>query len=378
MTEARTRPVPGGFGSYRFDAVSLDARYVLVLVWHSGFLFSPRYYDEVLELGERKGVQPDSGIELADPTNYGAFGFALYDRGRTSASVIHEAPLVRSGSDRWYPNLHAGQPGIDPDPPAIGITLGAGEDRVVREEDALYRIEFSDRSKWTRSVVEGELTVRRLTSGSEVIPLSTADASESIQKHAWQILASRTDVSGRIEWTEPLTRRRRKMRFEGLGYVDRTIGQLPASPDFGRWLWGRFQGSERTIAYYRLDPVSAAVADDPSPNGDEDAGHFLFNGDRSGGRIIDGGRLEPSRIRRNRWGMPHPLVICGVGAGEEWKAEVVRVVDRGPFYLRCLSRLSCDDKALDGVLGITECFLPARWDVPLYRLITQARIRRGP
>ena len=57
---------------------------------------------------------------------------------------------------------------------------------------------------------------------------------------------------------------------------------------------------------------------------------------------------------------------------------MIRVVDRGPFYVRCLSRLSCEDEALDGVVGITECFLPARWDVPLYRLVARGRIRRGP
>jgi hypothetical protein len=44
----RVRPPPGGFGWYRFDAISLDGRYVPVAGFHSGFLFSPRSHDEVL------------------------------------------------------------------------------------------------------------------------------------------------------------------------------------------------------------------------------------------------------------------------------------------------------------------------------------------
>ena len=56
----------------------------------------------------------------------------------------------------------------------------------------------------------------------------------------------------------------------------------------------------------------------------------------------------------------------------------MRDIDRGPFNVRSLSRLSCDDPAIDGVIGITECFLPARWDVPLYRLVARAGSAADP
>jgi len=382
ISEVRTHPLSGGFGWYRFDAISLDGRYVLVASWYSGFIFSPRYYDEVLDLRDRDDVQPGQGVTLADPTNHGAFCFALYERGRTVASVILESPLTRGGSDPWFPKLHSGESRLEPELPESGVTLGVGDNRVVRQADGSFTISFSDRSKWTRSLVQGTLNVRPLTAGSGVIPLSTGASTDTTVAHEWQILASRTEVSGNVEWTEPLTRRKRGVELQGLGYVDRSVGRLPISPVVGRWLWGRFQGSERTIVYYRLDPADAPLASQIFPDGQEvskpSVGEFLYNSDRSGGALVEGGRIRPERIRRNRWGMPHPLEIHGTGGEVTWHSQMIRVVDRGPFYLRCLSRLSCDDEALDGVIGITECFLPARWDVPLYRLLERGRIRRGP
>jgi hypothetical protein len=349
--------------------VSLDGRYVLVIGFHSGFLFSPRYYDEVLELKEAAGVQPDGGIELADPTNHGAFVFALYDRGRTSAAAVVEGPLIRGGSDPWFPMLHSGDLGIDPEPPSPDAALGIGENRVARDRDGSYVIEFSERSRWMRTPFEGRVKVRPLAGGSAVIPLSPGHGPEHEGAHEWQILASRAEVTGTIQWTDALTRRRHKLDLQALGYADRNVGRLPISPSTGRWIWGRFQGSERTLIYYRLDPAD--------PSGGEAPRSFVYQGDRSGGALVEGAEITPARIRRNRWGMPHPLEIRGSGGGLLWHAHVLRDVDRGPFYLRCLSRLSCEDEAMDGVPGITECFLPARWDVPLYRLVARGRIRRG-
>jgi hypothetical protein len=382
IAEARTKPLSGGFGWYRFDAISLDGRYLLVASWYSGFLFSPRYYDEVLELRDRGGAQPGEGVELADPTNHGAFCLALYENRRTAASVVVESSLVRGGSDPWFPKLHFGERGLGEGLPEVGATLGVGDNRVVRQSDGSYAIDFADRSRWTRSPVRGSLTIRPLTGGSDAIPLAFGGAEESTVNHEWQILASRTEVKGSISWTGRISRRKRRVEFQGLGYVDRNAGCLPLSPSVGRWLWGRFQGSERTIAYWRLDPASAPFGAKLSRAGSEDptpaAGEFLYHGDRSGGELAAGSRVQPSRIRRNRWGMPHPLEIHGSGGGFAWHSQMIRVVDRGPFYVRCLSRLTCEDDALDGVVGITECFLPARWDVPLYRLVARGRVRRGP
>jgi hypothetical protein len=383
LSEPRTRPLPGGYGWYYFDGISLDGRYVVVVSWYSGFLFSPRYYDEVLELRERGGVQPGEGVELADPTNFGAFGLALYDRGRTRAYLIVEAPLVRGSSDPWFPNLHAGEPGIgSAELPLPDSTLTVGENRATREPDGSFLLEFSDHSKWFHTGVEGRLKIRPLTAGSEVIPL-TREGDEGMEgTHEWQIVASRTEVTGRISWKSPFSRKPRTLDLQALGYVDRNVGRLPISPKVGRWLWGRFQGSEKTIAYYRLDPANVPLEGSKhapeSASAAEPSRDYVFYGDRTGGALIEGGTLDPARVRRNRWGMPHPLEIRGQAGGRTWTANVLRVVDRGPFYVRCLSRLSCDDEALDGVLGITECFLPARWDVPLYRLVARGRIRRGP
>jgi hypothetical protein len=369
VSEARVRPLTGGFGWYRFDAISLDGRFVLVMAFHSGHLFSSRYYDEVLELRERGGVQPDGGEELADPTNHGAFAFALYDHGRTAAAAVAEAPLVRGGSDTWFPLLHSGELGLDPALPVPEAALGIGENRVVRDRDGSFTIGFSERSRWTSTHVEGSLGVRILTAGSPVLSLAAGEGPQREGAHDWQILALRTEVTGKIRWTDPFTRRH-TLDFQGLGYIDRNVGRLPIAPSTGRWIWGRFQGSERTLVYYRLDPAGSVNGNGAAPRS------FVYQGDRSGGALVEGAVIEPARIHRNRWGMPHPLEVRGSGGGKHWSAPVVRVVDRGPFYLRSLSRLSCDDQAMDGVPGITECFLPARWDVPLYRLVARSRIRR--
>jgi|GEM_PF-3904623 len=380
----------GGYGWYYFDAISLDGRWVLVATWHSGYLFSPRYYDEVLELKDRGWIQQEEDYDLADPTNYGAFGLALYDRGHTEAYVIFEGPLVRGGSDPWFPNLHVGESGLGEGLPPPDATLGVGENRVTRDQDGAFHLEFSDRSKWLNVAVEGKLKVRPLAAGSRAIPMAYEGAAGMEVAHEWQILASRAEVTGAIHWRSPFTGRTRKLTLEALGYVDRNSGRLPISPHIDRWLWGRFQGTERTIAYYRLDRSDAPLGGVPGDAGKAagegggagepggGAREFLFYGDRSGGELIEGGRITAAHVRRNRWGMPHPLEMRGSGGGLDWRAPVARDIDRGPFHVRCLNRLTCDDPALDGVIGITECFVPARWDIPLFRLLTRGRIRRGP
>lgn len=379
-TESRPRPLPGGYGWYYFDAISLDGRYVFIASWHSGFLFSPDYYDEVLELRDRNWAPLEDGTDLADPTNFGAFCLGLYDRKRTEAYVMVEAPLVRGGSDPWFPSLHAGEPGLGPDSPSSGAALSVGENRVTHETDGSFSMEFSDRSKWLRTSIQGSLRFRPLTMGSPVIELAQEGAPGMEVPHVWQILAPRAEVTGTIRWTGPLARGGKSLEFQGLGYVDRNSGRLPVSPHVGRWLWGRFQGSEKTVVYYRLDPAEAPLDAESgaSSGGMGAAREFLYLGDRKGGELVNDCRVEATHVRRNRWGMPHPLEVSLHGRGEAWRASVARDVDRGPFNVRSLSRLTCDDPALDGVIGITECFVPARWDVPLYRLFSKGRIRRGP
>lgn len=383
-TEVRSRPLPGGYGWYYFDAISLDGRYVFIASWHSGFLFSPDYYDEVLELRDRDWAQLEDGTDLADPTNFGAFCLGLYDRRRTEAYVMVEAPLVRGGSDPWFPNLHGGDGGLGSGSPLAGTALGVGENRVTLGQDGSFTMEFSDRSKWLRTSIQGSLRFRPLTVGSSVIELAQEGAQGMEVPHEWQILAPRAEVTGKIQWTGPLARRGKSLDFAGLGYIDRNAGRLPVSPHVGRWLWGRFQGSEKTVVYYRLDPADAPL--DTGDGGRGGAGEtergsareFLYLGDRNGGELVADARVDALHVRRNRWGMPHPLEVALHGRGERWKASVARDIDRGPFNVRSLSRLSCEDPALDGVIGVTECFVPARWDVPLYRLFSKGRIRRGP
>ncbi len=378
--ETRQRPLPGGYGWYYFDAISLDGRYVLVANWHSGFLFSPDYYDEVLELRDRGWEPPEDGSDLADPTNYGSFCLGLYDRKRTEAYVLVEAPLVRGGSDPWFPNLHSGESGLGAEPPPAGMTLGVGENRLMLEPDGTYALEFSDRSKWLRTIVHGKIRVRPLTMPGPVVVLAQEGAPGMEVPHEWQILAPRAEFTGTIHWTGALARKEKRLEFQGLGYVDRNVGRLPVSPHVGRWLWGRFQGSEKTVVYYRLDPADAPLdgRSGAKRDGNRVAREFLYLGDRSGGELVDGGEVEAGHIRRNRWGMPHPLEVSLRGRGESWRAIVARDIDRGPFNVRSLSRLSCVDPAMNGMIGITECFVPARWDVPLYRLFSKGRIRRGP
>jgi hypothetical protein len=220
--------------------------------------------------------------------------------------------------------------------------------------------------------------IRPLAPGSPVVRLGPEDDPSPEAGHEWQILASRAEVTGKIRWTSPLDRKRRvSLDLTALGYIDRNAGRLPISTKVGRWLWGRFQGSERTVAYYRLDPTSVPLDADEKAGTGPSGRTYLYYGDRSGGEIVEGGIIEADRIRKNRWGMPHPLLIRGKGGSFSFEAPVTRDVDRSPFLVRCLNRMTCADPALDGVIGITECFLPARWDVPLYRLMARGHAKRG-
>jgi hypothetical protein len=206
--------------------------------------------------------------------------------------------------------------GIAEDPPFPEAALGIGENRVVRERDGRYSIEFSERSRWTRSHVEGRLKIRPLAAGSAVIPVTDGFGPTHEGALEWQILASRSDVTGTIHWI--ILCRRSHTLGSGPRHARSKLGCLPLESQHGPLDLGTFPGNERTIIYYRIDPRALATARWASSPGGSQRRLLVKAGDRT--------RL----VRRNRWGAAS-LEVRGSGNGLRWHAQVVRVVDRGPF-----------------------------------------------
>ena len=115
-----------------------------------------------------------------------------------------EAPLVRGGSDPWFPSLHAGEPGSRPG------SACARRRPERRREPGHARAGRIVPARVLRPLQvaahrgRGEPQVRPLTPGSGIIPLAIEGAKGMEVPHEWQILAARAEVTGKIQWRGPL------------------------------------------------------------------------------------------------------------------------------------------------------------------------------
>jgi carotenoid 1,2-hydratase len=311
---------PGGFAWWYVDLVG-EAGDGLVLIWSYGLPFLPGY-----EAAARAGRAGPAGDR---PSLY----LVTYGGGREELYVFQEFAADQSSwepGERWT----FGNSTIE--------SVVEGGRRVVR---GTFDCPVPGSSRLRGSLrIEGPM---RSDAPTPTFPL---------EEHDW------TPLVGPAWGAAELTVGDRRYAIEGRAYHDRNGSRTPLSLlGIDHWVWGRLPHPDREMVYYLLWGEDGART------------HLVLEIDERGETIHRRDvevRLEGRR--RARYGMPYWERVNIDAEGRRWASvEHHRVVDDGPFYLRCQTHTVVDGHAIE---GSGELLRPARVDLGPMRPLVRMKV----
>lgn len=173
----------------------------------------------------------------------------------------------------------------------------------------------------------------------------------------WNVVASRSDVTGRISIHGSSNGKKpiEVFHFRGSGYHDHRCGVDPFAESISSWEWGRVHYADATAAFCRYLPQG----------GDEFYSRLLIVSD-GGIRWLDCS-VELGQIKRGRYGIKYPEYLV-LTAKDNIKLEMrpTNIVACGYIYLAFISdvTLTLPDGVSRNAVGITET-------------VTSRKLRRG-
>lgn len=173
--------------------------------------------------------------------------------------------------------------------------------------------------------------------------------------NSWNVVASRSDVTGRISVIDKNLKPLEVFHFRGSGYHDHRCGIKPFSESINDWEWGRVHYADATATFCRYIPNGSADAVSQMLIVKDDRVRWLETSAHAG------------RIKRGRYGVAYPETVV-LTADENITLEVrpLYLIASGYNYLAFLSETSLTLR--DGIqrkaIGITE------------KIVSQ-KIRRG-
>lgn len=336
---------PGAYEWWYFDAEDKESGLSFVLIWFSGFPFSP-YYTNHYEKW-KSGIIQDAPL----PSNYSGFSFQLYENGRETVNFIREGRNGLFESSRRDIGVRFEKNRFTYDP---------------LKDQYLLEIDFSFPARQKK--VKASLlfkSCRRVTYNKK-----NGNNAGRASLHQWLLSVSRADVEGSIEIIEQRKGSVRTIPVKATGYHDHNLGAVPMQESIARWYWGRAFSERVDLIYYVIffknkeyRPVAVVLLQE---NKSEKV------------TIFDQVRFAESNFRRGLFSPLHSRDLDLQCGNINLKIHHDRVLDAGPFYLRFASGISLqiDGQKTEGITGISEFLNPARLESRFMRLFTSGRIWR--
>jgi carotenoid 1,2-hydratase len=335
---------PGAYEWWYFDAEDKESGLSVVLIWFSGFPFSPYYTSHYTKWTSK------TTSEAPLPSNYSGFSFQLYENGREIVNFIKEGPKELFESMRSDIGVRFEKNRFVFDALKDEYTLDIDFSFPARQKEIKATFLF----KACRRIIYE----KRDTNNKGKVPL-----------HQWLLSVPKADVEGTIAIIER-GRAVRTIPVRASGYHDHNLGAVPMQEYISRWYWGRVFSEPFDLVYYvvffrnnEYKPLALLVLHD---NRSEtvtihDTLHF--------------------RERNFRSGLFSPLHSRDIDLHYEnlhLKIHHDTVLDAGPFYLRFASAISLqrDGRNFEGMSGISEFLNPARLQSGFMRFFTRSRIWR--
>lgn len=322
-----------------FDALSDDGREAVVIVFLDNFIYSPRYN------------AVGSNGSSTDPARFPAVSITYYRDGKQVYRAVNEYQAGEFAASGKVPEVKIGKSSFRYD----SASYGSGY--VVSVDVPLSR----------NRRLEANFEWLSIESDFESAPFCYHDAS-----HCWNMVAPRSDVTGKITVLDSGGRASDVRSFRGTGYHDHNLDNRWLAKTVQDWHWGRTHFSDCTAIFYRYSEI-----------GDDSPSTKLF--------IIKDGELQTREVQyteqnyaRDKFGIRYPTDLRLVSEdGIRLDCKPLKVIDSSFYYLRFLSSitLTLADGRQHHTTGISEFIAPKalkhRWLNRLSDLRT-GRNGKGP
>ncbi len=302
---------PKSYEWWYFDALADGGREALVIVFLDNFIYSPRY-----------------NREKDQPTRFPAVSFTYFRDGKPLYRCVNEYPAEEFSANRESPECRIG-------------------DSSFKFQTASYGTGYSVS---INAKLSGE---RRLEAQLEWLSIESDFAAESFcyqeASHCWNMVAPRSDVTGKITVFDRKGRVSDVRQFRGTGYHDHNLDNRWLVKTVRDWHWGRAHYADATAVFYRYCEL-----------GEHTPSTKLL--------VVKNGELrerkaeyEEQNYVRDKFGIRYPTRLRLISEDNmRLRVKPIKVIDSSFYYLRFLSEITLTLR--DGVprktTGITEFLAP--------------------
>ena len=302
---------PKSYEWWYFDALADGGREAVVIVFLDNFIYSPRYNRE------------DRASE-----KFPAVAFTYFADGRPVYRSVNEFRESEFFADKEVPECRIGGSSFKFD----RADYGSG-----------YSISINVR-------LSGD---RRLEANFEWLSIEADFASEAFcygdTAHCWNMVAPRSDVTGKITVYNKRGKTLDVRQFRGTGYHDHCLDNRWLAKTVRDWHWGRAHYADSTAVFYRYCEL-----------GDDTPSTKLF--------VVKNGELRERDVQyeeqnyvRDKFGIRYPTRLRLISEDNmRLRVKPIKVIDSSFYYLRFLSEITLTLR--DGIprktSGITEFLAP--------------------
>ena len=346
---------PQAYEWWYFDALSDDGKEAVVIIFLDNFIFSPRYnqfkiQDSKFRSGNQKSQipKPESQIlNFESPNRFPAIAFVYYRDGKPVYRALNEFGENDFAASTETAECRIGESSFTTETASYGsgylINIKANLSRKRRLEASF---------EWLS--IESDLTPEKCDFARH--------------SHCWNMVAPRSDVTGKITVFDRNDRESDVRHFRGTGYHDHNLDHRWLPETVKDWQWGRVHFADATAVFYRYREI-----------GNDSAENKLL--------IVRDGKLhefaaeyEAANFSRDKFGIKYPTRLT-FKAPENIRLRVKhqKIIDSSFFYLRFLSEmtLTLHDEKPRRTIGITEYLAPEALKYRWLHWLVNMRIGRG-
>lgn len=302
---------PKSYEWWYFDALADGGREALIIVFLDNFIYSPRY-----------------NREDTAPRKFPAVAFTYFADGKPVYRCVNEFTESEFFADKTSPEC--------------------------RIADSSFKFETASYGSGYSVTISAKLSGdRRLEANLEWLSIESDFAAEAFcyaeSSHCWNMVAPRSDVTGKITVLDKRGRTIDVRQFRGTGYHDHCLDNRWLAKTVRDWHWGRAHYADATAVFYRYCELGQHT---PSTK-------LLVV--KNGELRERSAEYEEQNYVRDKFGIRYPTRLRLISEDNmRLRVKPIKVIDSSFYYLRFLSEITLTLR--DGIprktTGITEFLAP--------------------
>lgn len=329
------------FKSYEwwyFDALSDDGRDGVVIIFLDNFVFSPRYNSlaakaKGFEIDKKlSNIKTDSSAFSLQPSALNkkvpAIAFVYYRDGKPCYRAYNEFLPEEFWASEVIPTCKIGSNSFKFDDAPYGSGYAISINAKLRKN-----LNLEAHFEW-------------LSVESDFVPDRLPEMNET---HIWNLVAPRSDVTGKITVSTDTGINKDVIHFRGTGYHDHNLDNRWLPETVQDWQWGRAHFADATAVFYRYKEISTS---EPVTK------LYVVRHGELRQRDAD---YEEQTHARDKFGLKYPTRLRLITEDNmRLRVKQTETIDSSFFYLRFLSEmtLTLRDGKPRKAIGFTEHLAP--------------------